>query len=421
MRAGQMKLKDVDFYDDTRISALTHGETENHSLSSRVAVTVHERMEPLEAEWRALAAENVNSLHQGYDWCKAWVDVYQRPLQIVEGRMDGKLAFILPLEIVRGRLFTKAEFIGADHANINTGLISEALFKATTPELMAAVAVDIRDRITGADCVILNNMPVSWRGRALPFSMLPHVENQNRAFQLPLKATFVETLAQLNAKRRRKKYSVGHRRLEALGGYEHVVAETEADKHRLLDLFFTQKAARLAESGLPNTFACAKTRKFLHAAAAVPQSACEFPLRMHAIRMTGGEFEGEYPALAGLSRKGDHVIVQFCSIGSGPTTEASPGELLFHLMIERYNRENVSVFDFGIGAMAFKSAWCPQETIQVNVTIPVTSLGRLAALKEEMATKLKTMIKQNPAVYSFVQRLRTRVQGSADVEDRSED
>jgi CelD/BcsL family acetyltransferase involved in cellulose biosynthesis len=418
-----MKLKDVDFYDETPISGLTHAGPESLGAADRIDIAVHERTEPLEPEWRALAAENINSLHQGYDWCRAWIEAYRRPLQIVEGRIDGALAFILPLEIVRGRLFTKAEFIGAHHANINTGLISEAFLDQATPDLMAAIADNIRDRITGADCVILNNMPQFWRGRTLPFSMLPHVENQNHSFQLPLKATFVETLAQLNAKRRRKKYSVGHRRLEALGGYEHIVAETDADKHKLLDLFFTQKAARLAEFGLPNTFACPKTRKFLHSAVALPQTASDFPLRMHAIRMNGGEYAGEIPALAGLSRKGDHVIVQFCSIGSGPTTEASPGELLFHLMIERYNQENVSVFDFGIGAMAFKSSWCPQETVQVNVTIPVTPLGRLAALKEEMATKLKTMIKQNPAVYSFVQKLRTRVQGSGETapEEKSEE
>ena len=422
MHAGQMKLKDVDFYDETPIPGFTLARADSVALSARIVVTVHDRVEPLEAEWRALAAADINSLHQGYDWCRAWIDAYRRPLQIVEGRMDGEIAFILPLEIVRGRLFTKAEFIGAHHANLNTGLISEAFLDAATPDLMAIIAADIRDRIAGADCVILNNMPGVWRGRPLPFSMLPRVENQNRAFQLPVKATFVETLAQLNAKRRRKKYSVGHRRLEALGGYEHVVAETDVEKHELLDLFFTQKAARLAEFGLPNTFACAKTRKFLHSAVVQPQTASEFPLRMHALRMTGGEFAGEMPAVAGLSRKGDHVIVQFCSIGSGPTTDASPGELLFHLMIEKYNSENVAVFDFGIGAMAFKSSWCTEETVQFNVTIPVTSLGRLAALKEEMATKLKTMIKQNPAVYAFVQKLRTRVQGTGDaVEEKTED
>jgi CelD/BcsL family acetyltransferase involved in cellulose biosynthesis len=417
-----MKLKDVDLYDESPIAGMTFARADSLAMQDRVSVTIHDNMEALETEWRLLAAQNINSLHHGYDWCRAWVAAFERPLQIVEGRIDGKLAFILPLEIVRGRLFMKAEFIGADHANVNTGILSQAFIDAATPEMMTTVVHEIRDRISGVDCVILNNMPELWRGRSLPFPKLPHVENQNRSFQLPLKANFVETLSQLNAKRRRKKFSVGHRRLEALGGYEHVVAESEAEKHELLDLFFTQKAARLAEFGLPNTFACPKTRKFLHAALAQPDNTSDFPLRMHAIRMTGGDMAGEVPAVAGLSRKGDHVIVQFCSIGTGPTTEASPGELLFHLMIEQYNQENVALFDFGIGAMAFKSSWCTEETVQVNVTIPVTSLGRLAALKEEMATKLKTMIKQNPAVYSFVQKLRTRVQRTGETAvEKSED
>jgi CelD/BcsL family acetyltransferase involved in cellulose biosynthesis len=422
VRAGQMKFKEPDFYEHGPVFALSESRTGSQPMSGPITITVHNEIDAIEADWRALAAEPINSLHQGYEWCRAWVDSFQRPVRIVEGRMNGRLAFILPLEIVRGRLFTKAQFIGTQHANLNTGLMSPAFLDVATPEMMAMIAADLRDEITDADCIILNNMPQVWRGRALPFSMLPHVENQNHAFQLPLKPTFVETLAQLNAKRRRKKYSVGHRRLEALGGYEHVIAETEADKRDLLDLFFAQKSARLAEFGLPNTFACPSTRQFLHAATLLPQTDDQFPLRMHAIRMTGGELKGEIPAVAGLSRKGDHVIVQFCSIGSGPAVDASPGELLFHLMIEKYNRENIAIFDFGIGDMPFKRAWCTEETIQVNVTVPITPLGRLAALKEEMATKLKSMIKQNPAVYSFVQRIRTKVQGTSDtIDEKGED
>lgn len=421
MHAGQMKLKDVDFYEHSAAIGPIQAKAGGRLAPMKITVSIHERMEALETEWRSLASENVNSLHQGYDWCCAWVDAYRRPLRIVEGRFGGRLAFILPLEIVRGRLFTKAQFIGAHHANINTGLIAPDFANAATPEMMVSVAAEICNRISGADCIVLGNMPVIWRGQRLPFSMLPHIENQNHAFQLPLKATFVETLAQLNAKRRRKKYSVSHRRLESMGGYEHIVARTGAEQHDLLELFFAQKGARLAEFGLPNGFACQKTRKFLHSAALAAQTTSEFPLRMHALRMTGGDFKSEIPAVAGLSRKGDHLIVQFCSIGSGPTTEASPGELLFHLMVEKYNSEGVALFDFGIGDMPFKRSWCTEETTQVNVTLPVTSLGRLAVLKEEMATKLKMMIKQNPAVYSFVQRLRSRVQNTADMDEKGED
>jgi len=78
-------------------------------------------------------------------------------------------------------------------------------------------------------------------------------------------------------------------------------------------------------------------------------------------------------------------------------------------MVESYNRQDLGLFDFGIGDMAFKRAWTNVETVQVNVTIPLTPLGRLAALKEETATRLKAMIKQNPAVYSFLQRIRAKV------------
>ena len=420
MHAGQMKFIDADVYQD-HSTGRPPAKTDRQAMSGTLSIAVHDQMEPLETEWRGLEAENANSLHQGYDWCRAWANAYSRPLKIVEGRINGALAFILPLEIVRGRLFTKAQFIGSQHANLNTGLIAPAFAEIATPDIMAGVAADLRERLTDADCIILGNMPGIWRGRALPFSMLPHVENQNHAFQLDIKPTFVETLAQLSAKRRRKKYSVGHRRLEGLGGYRHMIAETPAEKQELLDLFFTQKSARLAELGLPNTFSCPKTRKFLHSTLLLPQSQDEFPLRMHALKMTGGEFEGEVPAVAGLSRKGDHLIVQFCSIGSGPTVEASPGELLFHLMVEMYNTQGIALFDFGIGDMPFKRAWCTHETIQVNVTLPLTSLGRLAALKEETSTRLKAMIKQNPAIYSFVQKLRSRVQTTPEADEKAED
>jgi CelD/BcsL family acetyltransferase involved in cellulose biosynthesis len=255
--------------------------------------------------------------------------------------------------------------------------------------------------------------------------MLPSVENQSHAFALTMQKDFVATLAQLSAKRRRKKFSSSHRKLESMGGYEHVVATTAEDKNHFLDLFFEQKGQRLIELDLPNVFSCPKTRAFLHGVAQLPQTADRFALRLHALKMTGGEHAGEIPAIAGLSRKGDHLIVQFCTIGSGPLTHAAPGELLFHLMVESYNTQNVDFFDFGIGDMPFKRAWTNVETAQVNVTLPVTQLGRLAAMKEETTTRLKTMIKQNPAVYSFLQRIRARVhnapQDKAGDAERDED
>ncbi|MGV3552481.1 GNAT family N-acetyltransferase [Rhizobium sp.] len=394
-------------------------------MAGNISVSIRDGMEPLEAEWRALEGGNLNSLHHGYDWCRAWIAQYRRPLIIVEGRVNDELAFILPLEKVKGRMFTSAQFIGAEHSNLNTGLLSDAFLRVATPELMADIGARIRAAVSGVDLVLLTNVPRVWRGTPMPFAMLPCVENQNHAFALSMQPDFVATLAQLNAKRRRKKFSSSHRKLGAMGGYAHVVAETPDDKNRFLDLFFEQKGQRLIELDLPNVFACPKTRAFLHSLAQRPQGHDRFALRLHALKMTGGEHAGEFPAIAGVSRKGDHLIVQFCTIGSGPLTHAAPGELLFHLMVESYNTQNVGFFDFGIGDMPFKRSWTNVETVQVNVTLPVTQLGRLAAMKEETTTRLKTMIKQNPALYSFLQRIRARVhnapQDRAGETDRNED
>lgn len=409
MHAGQINFQTMGLPDERPSYDLDFLTADHARMAGNISVSIHARMEPLEAEWRALEAANINSLHHGYDWCRAWIAQYQRPLIIVEGRMNGELAFILPLEKVKGRMFTSAQFIGAEHSNLNTGLMSEAFLKAADSAVMAAVGAKIRAAVSGVDFVLLTNIPQVWRGMRMPFAMLPSVENQNHAFSLTMQSDFVATLAQLSAKRRRKKFSSGHRKLESMGGYEHVVATTVEDKNRFLDLFFEQKGQRLIELDLPNVFACPKTRASLHSLAQLPQSEDRFALRLHALRMTGGEHKDEVAAIAGLSRKGDHLIVQFCTIGSGPLTQAAPGELLFHLMVEDYNRQNVRLFDFGIGDMPFKRAWTNVETVQVNVTLPVTQLGRLAAMKEETTTRLKSMIKQNPAVYSFLQRIRARV------------
>jgi CelD/BcsL family acetyltransferase involved in cellulose biosynthesis len=424
VHAGQINFQTMGLPEDRPAYDLNFLTVDHARMAGNISVSIHDRMEMLEAEWRALEAANLNSLHHGYDWCLAWIAQYRRPLLIVEGRLNGELAFILPLEKVKGRMFTSAQFIGAEHSNLNTGLLSEAFLQAANPELMADIGARIRAAVSGVDFVLLTNVPRVWRGARMPFAMLPSVENQNHAFALTMQSDFVATLAQLSAKRRRKKFSSSHRRLEAMGGYKHVIAETAQDKNRFLDLFFEQKGQRLVELDLPNVFACAKTRAFLHSLAQLPQSEDRFALRLHALMMTGGEHAGEVPAIAGISRKGDHLIVQFCTIGSGPLTHAAPGELLFHLMVEGYNSRNVGFFDFGIGDMPFKRAWTNTETVQVNVTLPITQLGRLAAMKEETTTRLKTMIKQNPAVYSFLQRIRARVhnapQDKAEA-DRDED
>ena len=65
-----------------------------------------------------------------------------------------------------------------------------------------------------------------------------------------------------------------------------------------------------------------------------------------------------YTAIAGLSRKGDHVICQFGSIDDTIAADASPGEFLFYLAIQKLCGQGVRLFDFGIGDQPYKRSWC---------------------------------------------------------------
>lgn len=392
-----------------QIKASGHGLAEEvaRGLPLPLALRLHDRMEPLEATWRDLERENGLSLHQSYDWCRAWVETHGCPLLVVEGLCDDHTQFILPFEIVRQGPLRTARFIATDFSNINTGLYTEA-FRASSlssQELHRALG-EIRAALAGAcDILLFERMPLDWRGRESPFAGLPSVLNQNASFQLELFESFERTLEQINAKRRRKRARSSERRLAALGGHEHVVAEAGAEARALLDLFFHQKAARFEAMGLPDVFRDERTRDFFRRLVSAAAADGNYLLQLHALRLKG-EHDGHIAAITGLSRKGDHVICQFGSIDDSVAADASPGDYLFHIAIEKLCEEGVRLFDFGIGDQLYKRSWCPIETAQHDLFWPVTLAGRAAATMHRAKAATKRLIKQNPQVYSFVQRLR---------------
>jgi CelD/BcsL family acetyltransferase involved in cellulose biosynthesis len=371
-------------------------------------ITVFQSIEPLEAEWRALAADDLSSLHQSFEWCAAWVKTYWPQLAILRGAFGADPAFILPLEIVRSHGVRVARFIAAPRGNINTGLFSAAFVARGQPLGSVEQALLVAALKGKADLLLLQNMPFEWRGQSSPLSSMPAIENQNRAFHLPMLGSFEETLGQLSAKRRRKKYRHQTKMLNELGGFEHIIAASPDEKRRMLALFLQQKADRFKAAGLPDVFQGPETQDFLlRLLESESGNATDSALELHGLRLKG-QHEGHIPAIAGLSRKGDHVICQFASIDERLVPLASPGELLFWLMIEKSQAAGVALFDFGIGDQLYKRSWCPVQTVHHDAVLPVSGLGRLAAFAQKRLTRLKATIKGNPRVYGVIQKLRAR-------------
>ncbi|WP_414650756.1 GNAT family N-acetyltransferase [Ensifer sp.] len=372
---------------------------------ARFEVSVHRQLEPIEADWRLLDGLAGNSLHHAYDWCSTWVKTHGSDLVVLHVTLDGELFLILPLELKHGRLFRTARLIGTEHSNLNTALFAENASAVTTPALAATLANEIRKALRGlADVVMLDRMPSIWRGRVGPLATLADAPNPNPSFQLPLLGSIEKTLAQINAKRRRKKMRISERRLAEMGGYDYVVASTVDEARSLLDTFFRQKAARFATLGLPDVFQEPETRAFFHALAAQQDGGAPL-MELNAICLRGAH-DGRVVAVAGLSKKGDHVICQFGSIDEALAGDASPGELLFYRMIERLSAEGIRLFDFGVGDQPYKRSWCTIETPLSDIVLPVSFAGHLAGLRHHVVVRAKRAVKANKSIYGGIQRAR---------------
>lgn len=388
----------------TRMNAIT---MEVAASKARPApdICVYHSFEPVEQEWRMLEAGRHVSLHQSLAWCKAWAQNMNPELAIVVGRLRGRTVFILPLEILATDLGRIARFIGAPHSNLNTGLYNESFALALGKADLKAIFASIRRQLAGrADLIQLSNMPETWRGVPVPWLYAGAIENQNKAYQLPVRSTMDETLEQIHAKRKRKLYRKSIRQFEEVGGYDHVVAVTPDEKDAILATFFRQKAERLQAMHLPNPFRDDDVQAFFRDAAHSSQDAPNAALSLHALSLK--DENKTVVAIAGLSRKGDHVICQFGSVENDIVRGASPGEFLFYLMIEQACASRVAIFDFGIGYQLYKKSWCPVETQHFDTLVPISLRGKISASAISAATRLKAAIKRNRPLYALIQRFR---------------
>lgn len=371
----------------------------------RLSARLFDDFAKAENVWRMLETSPGTSIHQTYDWARAWRHVPNGGMVVLLVCLDGKPAALLPLEIVRKAGFRIAQFAGTAHSNLNTPLYSAEFLLAADAAMIDELVETLQALAMPADLVVLDKLRPQVAGRPQPLLALPHILSQNPTFQLPLLADFDATLRQVNAKRRRKKFRQSERRLEALGGYRHIEAGDDETAGRLLDIFFAQKAVRLTEQGLRDVFSDPGVGDAFRQLASFSANAGRPPLRLHGLTIGNGG-EERVLAVAGLTEIGGHVTCQFGSVDDRTAPDASAGELLFHLMIEQANGRGMTVFDFGVGDQRYKRSWCPVMTEHAIVHVPLNGRGQVAAGLLATTVRLKRLVKTSPRLMALAHRLR---------------
>lgn len=373
------------------------------TFADAIDLAVHDRIESVKAEWQAMERLGLFSVYQRYDWAAAFMETRReadgQPF-IITGRYQDETVFILPC-VIHGRVFRRLKFIGGSHVNFNLAIFSPEYGKLVTSESMTRLFRRIRQIVPGIGYMALCCQPVEWRGAKNPMIGLPHQRSANPAFVLDLEGGFSATLARGNAKRKRKKFRQQCRMAEGLGGYRLIKPDCRADIDRVIDIFFSQKSARLREQGIRDVFAEPEVRSFVGELANRSLLLDEPLLQLYAL-----EVGGEILAIFGGGVLSGHLSGFFSSIDSRRHLELSPGEMLLYLVVEDACAAGYRQIDFGAGDERYKRSWSSETIDMVDIILPLNRAGMPLVTLRRIYGDLRRMLRESPAIWTAYKRMR---------------
>jgi len=376
-------------------------------VHSRVArVDVFEDMAAAEPVWRAL--ERLSPLvtpYQQYDLLAPW-------LQHV-GAAEGMTAFIVagydetgaplclwPLGRRKLGAFHVVEFLGGKHANFNLALWRRDAVASITAEDLSAVIRVLNSR--RVDALVLLNQSLTWQGTTNPFALLPHQRSPNFGYSGALTPDFETMMRTRTTAPVRKKMRAKERKLAEHGHvYFERVNDVDGARH-VLDAFFKQKTARMGAKGQPDVFAAPDVRRFLEAASADRFMDGKEPV----IELYALSVDDLVIATMGGVAGGGRFCGMFNSIIHGRFAAESPGEQLIVNLVKQCCERGLETFDLGTGKARYKGLFCPDAEILFDSFIPLTASGHLLTAALRLVYRGKHFIKQNPALWATIERLR---------------
>jgi CelD/BcsL family acetyltransferase involved in cellulose biosynthesis len=370
-------------------------------------IRVFDTMLAAEPFWRRLErGETLATPYQRFDLLAAWqhhvgARTGVRPFIVTGFDGAGEPMFLWPLGLRQLGPLRIVNFLGSKHANFNVGLWRRDVLATITADdirdIFARTAVG-SDR---ADLAALFNLPANWDGGANPFVLLPHQASVDSSARVTFDHAAQDVVGTAVSSSSRSRLRGKERKLEKLPGYRYMQATTAADIDRLLDRFFTLKSAHMAAQGLTNAFADPGVGQFVREACHCKLADGRRLIELHAL-----EAGGEVLALYGGTEDDYRFSSMFNTYTPGENARYSPGLVLLLHMVTACAQRGTCSFDIGVGRAHYKSFFCREPEQLFDVFLPLTPRGRLAAQAFGLSFAAKRMIKEKPALWTAVQKLR---------------
>ncbi len=358
--------------------------------------------ESIEAEWKALQKSGTACIYQNYDWVRIACNTFEKNNQIciITARNANGLQFILPM-VLEGSILKTLRWVGSTHANICSGLYSEAFLKSADEKLMRDIFKIIGKSIKGIAKSKLNNQPMTLKSRPNPMTFLVQQSSVNNMYDMDLREGLDAILDQGSGKRKRKLWRKQNRVAESMGGCELVIPKTNHEIMDALEEFEILKAKRLKELGIKNVFSDQNTVDFLRAMATAP------------VIENGKLFEIFQLKIAGKTRAmyaygidGKHCQAYVNAVEYDDFAEHSPGEMVLYAMIEHLISQGYEKLDLGVGDERYKISWCPGKHRMFDTILPLSVFSIPIVFGVRIKNVVKRHLRNNPNIWLKLKKLR---------------
>jgi CelD/BcsL family acetyltransferase involved in cellulose biosynthesis len=370
-------------------------------------IQIFDDLTSVEPIWRQLERDDaVKTPYQSFDFLASWQRQLGTPAGVtpfvVVGFDDaGKPAFLWPLGHARTGPINIVSFLGGKHANFNFALWRRDIVESITADDIRAVLARFAATRYRADILGLVRQPQSWEGYVNPFSLLPHQVSPSESLRITITARGEEQIKRMLSPAMRGRLRSKARRLQQLPDYRYLRATTAVDVDRLLDAFFPLKAAHMKAHGLPNLFTDPRHEAFLREACHLGLAEGKPLIELHVL-----EGDGELLALLAAINDGRRSSGMFNTYTMSDNARHSPGLVLLIDVVADVAERDVKSFDLGVGEAKYKSFFCKEPEPLFDSFLPLTPLGKLAAVTASTSGRVKRQIKQSNVLWNLIRTLR---------------
>ena len=382
-------------------TAMTHARSGERRIAH---VDILHDLRAAEPVWRSLETSQFSTPYQRFDFLSAWQQHVGstndlQPCIIIACDAERRPLLLLPLVAGTENGVRVARFMGGKHTTFNMALWQRDFAASATPADLEALIQGIREHPAKIDVLAFTRQPQRWHDLRNPMALLPGQTSTNDCPLMTIAPGAQPSERISNSFRRRLKGK--ERKLQAQPGYRYCVATTDTEIKRMCDAFFTIKPLRMAEQKLPNVFADAGVEDFL-------RTACLTPLQDggHAIEIHALECDAEVIAIFAGVADGHRFSMMFNTYTMSESSRYSPGLILMRDIVDHYAERGYTSLDLGIGSDDYKRLFCKDDEPIFDSYLPLTTLGRLAAITMSSLTRAKRLVKQTPALKQMAQVLR---------------